>query len=101
MDYQDFAGRAKQKEKSEEGKEMNQPEFLKEYEGKHQYVLKNMQEMCLDVFVLTKKFYASYDEAVADTEDEGLFRVWCRFENPGFIKRENRKTSFCTTFPRG
>ena len=78
-----------------------QPSFLREYEGKYQYVLKNMQEMCLDVYVLTKEFYSSYEEAVEDCECEGLFRVWCRFENPGFIKSEDRKESFCTTFPAG
>ena len=56
----------------------------------HQYVIKNMQEMCIDQYKLSDKFYGSYEEAVEDIEDEGLFRVWCRFDNPGFIPREKR-----------
>jgi len=66
-------------------------EWEKIHEGmKHQYVVKNMQEMCIDKYVLSDKFYESYEEAVEDVEHEGLFRVWCRFDNPGFIKREER-----------
>ena len=62
-------------------------------EIKHQYIIKNMQEMGIDKYELSDKFYESYEEAVEDVECEGLFRVWCKFKNPGFIKRENRKYS--------
>jgi len=64
---------------------------------RHQYVMKNMQETCINKYLLSDKFYKSHEEAVEDVEHEGLFRVWCRFEDPGFIKREDRKESFCTT----
>lgn len=64
-------------------------------ETKHQYIIKNMQEMGFDSYQLSDKFYASYEEAVEDNEHEGLFRVWCRFDNPGFIKREDRKDAVC------
>ena len=68
---------------------------------KYQWIVKNMQHMCEDVYMLSGKFYESYEEAVADIEQVGPeFVVWCRFENPGFIKRESRGTSFCTTFGR-
>ena len=70
------------------------PTFLKDYEGKSQYVIKNMQETCIDVYLLSEKFYSSWEEAVADWEKEGPeFRVWCRFNNPDFIPRDKRKNS--------
>ena len=59
---------------------------------KHQYVIKNMQEMGIDKYRLSEKHYYAYEEAVDDIEEgcDGCFRVWCKFDNPGHIDRSIR-----------
>ncbi len=78
---------------------LDKEDKMQEWEEIHkgikcQYVIKNMQEMCIDKYILSDKYYESYEEAVADNNEiEGLFRVWCKFENPDFIKRDKRSRS--------
>jgi len=70
--------------------------------NKYQWVLKDMQHTCENVYRLSEQFYESYEEAVADIEKYGPeFVVWCRFIDPGFIKRPKRSDAFCATFPAG
>ena len=66
-----------------------------------QYVLKDMQEMGVDKYVLSDKYYLSYKEAVNDIESiECLFRVWCKFENPEFLTRERRARCVSSIYQR-
>ena len=38
---------------------------------KYQWVVKNMQHTCEDVFLLSEQFYETYEEAIAEIEKEG------------------------------